>query len=453
MSGRSDPSPWLRHPLSRRAILKAGAALPLGAAMASVASRSALAQDASGETPDYTGVTLQVWSGGTVAPPAEAAAAEWSALTGGQVVVTVVPFGERALKFAGIVAAQDPSVDLLYSGGQFTAQFGDRLYVDLADPALAVDTSIYVPATIPVLTSADGGLRGLPVHSEMEVFIYNRTMFQAAGLDPDAPPATWEELFAAAPALTDGDRYPMALHIGGLYGASLFLVFLNSIPGAKLLSDDRTQVLFGDEHGLRAFQTIEAGLKSGFLDPNLAADVEDYAIGTMFNAGRTASQVNFAELWGYAIGSDPENFPTTLQPDEVGVTTVPGIDAGTSGSVNGFEGFGLNRFGVQQEAALHFLRYLTMPPFQKQMNLGGTLPSSNTAVLEDPEVQAVYPIGGVLAAQGQTNLDRYAAPYDWTPPLQEALGRLYRGEIGAEEAQATAVAGVQDIVLAYLAGA
>jgi ABC-type glycerol-3-phosphate transport system substrate-binding protein len=451
---RRTRSPWLENPLSRRTILKAGAALPLGAAMATAASRTAFAQDAStAPAADYSGVTLQVWSGGTVAPPAEAAAAEWSALTGGTAVVTVVPFGERALKFAGVIAAQDPAVDLLYAGGQFAAQFGDRLYLDLSDPTLGIETSVYVPATLPVLTSPDGGLRGLPVHSEMEVFIFTRTSFDAAGPPPPAPPSTWEELFAAAPGLTDGDRYPMAFHIGGLYGAALYLVFLNSIPGAKLLSDDRTQVLFGDENGLKAFQTIEAGLKAGFFDPNLAADVEDYAIGTMFNQGKTASQINFAELWGYAVGKDPENFPTVLQPEEVGVTTAPGIAAGTSGSVNGFEGFGLNRFGVQQAASLDFLRYLTNQPFQKQMNLGGTLPSSNTAVLEDPEVQAVYPIGGVLAAQCQTILDRYAAPYDWTPPLQEALGKLYRGEIGAEQAQAEAVAGVQEVVVGYLAGA
>jgi ABC-type glycerol-3-phosphate transport system substrate-binding protein len=435
-------------------MLRAGAALPLLAAMATLATSGALAQDASeAPAPDFSGTTLQVWSGGTVAGPAEAAAAEWSARTGGDVVVTVVPFGERALKFAGVVAAQDPAVDLLYSSGQFATQFGDRLYVDLNDPALGIDTSVYVPATMQVLSSPDGGLRGLPVHSELQVLIFNKSMFEAAGLDPDAPPTTWEELFAAAPALTDGDRYPMAFPVGGPYGAALYLTILNSIPGAQLLSDDRTQVLFGDELGLKAFQVIEDGLKAGFFDPNLAADVEDYAVGTMFNQGKTASQINFAELWGYAVGKDPENFPSVLQPDEVGVALVPGVEAGVSGSTNGFEGFGLNKFGVQQEAALDFLTYLTNQPFQKQMNLGGTLPSSNTAVLEDPEVQAVYPVGGVLAAQGETNVNRYAAPYDWTPPLQEALGKLYRGEITAEQAHAEAVAGVQEVVANYLAGA
>jgi len=444
----------LGRQLSRRTLLKAGAVAPFGAAMLSALGGRVGAQSpaagSGGPAPDFRGVTLQVWSGGTTGPPAEKAAAEWGALTGGTAIITVVPFAERALKFAGLIVAQDPAVDLLYTSGQFAGQFGDRLYVDLDDPALGIDTSIFVPATLPVL-SADGGLRALPLHSEMELYIYNKTMFKVAGLDPDAPPTTWEELYAASAGLTDGSRYPAAMAWGGAYAAPIYLVYLNSIAGAKLLSDDRTQVLFGDENGLKAFQTIEAGMKAGFFDPNLGPDVEDYAVGTMFNNAQTASMINFAELWGYATGGDPTNFPTTIKPEEVGVAKLPGITAGTSGSVNGFEGFGLNRFGVQQAAAMSFLEYLSTPPFQVQMNLAKTLPSSNTAVLESPEIQAVYPIGVVLAAQGQENLDRYAAPYDWTPPVNEALGKMYRGEIGAQEAHDTAVAGVEDIVLQYLA--
>lgn len=446
MGDREKVAEWLlARQLSRRTVLKAAAAAPLGATMASLLGHGSRVA-AQGDAPDYTGVTLQVWSGATVAAPAEKAAAEWSALTGGQVVVTPVPYAERALKFAGVIAAQDPSIDLLYISGQFAGQFGDRLYEDLGGQ----DSSAFVPAILPIFTS-DGALRGLPVHSEMEIYLYNKAMFAAAGLDPEAPPDRWEDLYAAAEALRDGDRYACQVPWQVSYGGSAFyLMFLNSIPGAKLLSDDRTQVLFGDDHGLAAFQAIEAGLKAGFFDPNLAPDIEDYAVGGNFNNEKTASMVNFAELWGYATGSAPENFPTTILPENVGATIVPGIASGTSGSINGFEGFGLNRFGVQKEASLHFLQHLTGAAFQKEMNLGKTLPSSRVDVLSDPEVAAVYPIGEVLAAQGAWNLDRYASPYDWTPPINDVLARLYRGEIGADQAHEEAVAKVSEIVITYL---
>ena len=438
----------LARQLSRRTVLKAGAAAPLGAALASLVGSGRVA--AQSPAPDYSGVTLRVWSGTTAGGPAEAAGAEWAKLTGGTVQVEVIPFAERSIKFAGLIAGQDPSIDLLYIYSDFAGRFGDRLYENLSDPQWAIDSSVFVPAIIPILSS-DGGLRGLPLHSEMLIYIYNKKMFADAGLDPDNLPDTWDGLYAAAEELREGDRYACQLAWQADYGgAGFYLPWLNSIPGAALLSEDRTQVLFGDENGLAAFKSIEAGIKGGFFDPNLAPDQTDYAIGQNFNDGKTASQIAFAELWGYAVGGNPTDFPTTLLPEDVGATILPGITSGTSGSINGFEGFGLNRFGVQKEAALDFLKYLTGPAYQKTMNLAKTLPSSRTDVLSDPEVTAVYPIGEVLAEQGQYNLSRYASPYDWTPPVSDALGKLYRGEITAEQAHEESVKGVNDIVITYL---
>jgi multiple sugar transport system substrate-binding protein len=439
----------LARQLSRRTLLKAGAAAPLGAAVGSLLGHGArvMAQD---PPPDYSGVTLKLWSGSTTGPPAEKAAAEWNALTGGTVEVEVVPFAERSIRFAGLIAAQDPSIDLLYIYSDFAGRFGDRLYENLSDPMYGIDSSVFVPAIIPVLSAA-GGLRGLPLHSEMLIFIYNKPMFEAAGLDPDNLPDTWEGLYAAAEGLTDGTRFPCQVPWQADYGgAGFYLPWLNSIDGAALLSEDRTQVLFGGEEGLTAFQTIEAGMRGGFFDPNLAPDQTDYAIGQNFNDGKTASQVAFAELWGYAVGGNPEGFPTTLLPEDVGATILPGITSGTSASINGFEGFGLNKFGIQKEPALHFLQYLSGFDYQKAMNLAKTLPSSRTDVLSDPEVVATYPIGTVLAEQGTHNLSRYPSPYDWTPPVSDALGKLYRGEIDAAQAHADAVAGVNEIVINYL---
>jgi multiple sugar transport system substrate-binding protein len=48
----------------------------------------------------------------------------------------------------------------------------------------------------------DGAAYAVPVHSVMLVMYYNKEMFEAAGLDPESPPATREEYLAAARALT-----------------------------------------------------------------------------------------------------------------------------------------------------------------------------------------------------------------------------------------------------------
>lgn len=484
----SRPEP---HRIDRRTLLKAAAALPLSAgflaacssggdqsggtttsggggatttssagvttssqsstdtATATASSSTSSAVTSTSAKVDFTGVTLQLWSGATVAPPATKAAAEWAAKTGGKVNVTAVPFSERAIKFAGLISSRDSSIDLLYASGAFVAQFGDKLYEDLSAPNLAVDSSIYVPGTLPIMSN-NGKLLALPMHSEVYLYIYNKTMFAAAGLNPDSPPATWDEYYAASAKLRSGNRYPCAATWAATTSSAYYLCYLNSIAGAKLLSDDRTQVLFDNDAGLKAFQEVEAGMKSGFFMPNIGADVDDYGIGKMFNSGQIASMINFSELWGYAVGSDPKDFPTSLKPEEVGVGTLPGVTAGTTGSVNGYEGFGINKFSTKKEAALNFLSFATGHDFQMEMNLAKTLPSSNTAVLNSPEVEAVFPVGSVIAKQGAGNVDRYGAPYNWEPPVAEALRKLYAGQITAAQAHDAAVAGVKKVLQDYL---
>ncbi len=50
--------------------------------------------------------------------------------------------------------------------------------------------------------TVDGVAYAVPVHSVMLVMYYNKAAFEAAGLDPEAPPATREEYLEAARALT-----------------------------------------------------------------------------------------------------------------------------------------------------------------------------------------------------------------------------------------------------------
>jgi hypothetical protein len=56
----------------------------------------------------------------------------------------------------------------------------------------------------------------------------------------------------------------------------------------------------------------------------------------------------------------------------------------------------------------------------------------------------------VLAEQGTHNVDRYGAPYDWTPPITDAVVKLFQGEFTAAQAHAAAVKGVQDVIVEYL---
>ena len=59
----------------------------------------------------------------------------------------------------------------------------------------------FLPTTYE-LNVFDGQLYGLPLFNESRVLLYNKDLFEAAGLDPEAPPPTWEELASMAETLT-----------------------------------------------------------------------------------------------------------------------------------------------------------------------------------------------------------------------------------------------------------
>lgn len=54
-----------------------------------------------------------------------------------------------------------------------------------------------------VAQNADGDVFGVPVAAYSMSLIYNRDLFTAAGLDPDAPPTDWDGVRAAAKAIDD----------------------------------------------------------------------------------------------------------------------------------------------------------------------------------------------------------------------------------------------------------
>ena len=437
----------LSKELSRRDVLKLGVAVPVGAAlMGTVGATAARAQE---PAEDFSGVTIRIACNPTVIKAAEAAAPLWAAKTGGTAIPEVVPFAERAIRFAGLIVNNDPAFDLLYAGQSFVRRFGDRLYAPLAD--VAGDTSDFIPITLQSLT-VGGGLLGLPVHSEMELFIYNKEMFQAAGVDPAALPGTWDEMYALSAALTDGDREPCAVPwLTGL-GLPWWYNYYNSTPG-QLFNDDRTQVLFDNEYGVAAWEAVGRGFETGFYGPAGSNAPSDYDTGLLFNQGLAASQVNVVELWGQAISGDVENFKATIDPAVVGVAILPGITAGTSGSTNATEGFGISRFSANPEAALSFLKFVTGAEYQTSMVKGEggfLLPSSRISVLNDPSVQESFPIAPVLVAQGGFNLDNPAAPYDLQGAFQTNVTNLNRGEATGQEAHDGFVQAVNDAIITYL---
>lgn len=66
-----------------------------------------------------------------------------------------------------------------------------------------IDPKDFLGAVGGYYSSADGKLVSMPFNSSTPVLYYNKDAFKKAGLDPDNPPKTWEEVAAAAQKIRD----------------------------------------------------------------------------------------------------------------------------------------------------------------------------------------------------------------------------------------------------------
>ncbi|NDV88434.1 sn-glycerol-3-phosphate ABC transporter substrate-binding protein UgpB [Aurantimonas aggregata] len=62
----------------------------------------------------------------------------------------------------------------------------------------AFDKSNYLPGIVAYYSKPDGTMLSFPYNSSSPILYYNKDVFEKAGLDVDAPPATWQEVFEAA---------------------------------------------------------------------------------------------------------------------------------------------------------------------------------------------------------------------------------------------------------------
>ena len=75
------------------------------------------------------------------------------------------------------------------------------------------DESRYLPGAIEAMTY-DGDYYGIPFVGGTRLFYWNKDIFEAAGLDPDQPPATWEEVAQFAEKTTTFDEDGNATILG-----------------------------------------------------------------------------------------------------------------------------------------------------------------------------------------------------------------------------------------------
>lgn len=151
-----------------------------------------------------------------------------------------------------VAGGSPPDVVRFYThvGGDLMARGGLLPLDDLIDRD-SLDISDFYPVAIEQNTFR-GRLYGMPWYLSPWALYYNRALFRAAGLDPDRPPRTWDELLAYAKKLTKRDQTGKLIQVGLLdIEWAPTLIWQN---GGRLLSPDGKKVAFDSEEAVDALR-------------------------------------------------------------------------------------------------------------------------------------------------------------------------------------------------------
>jgi multiple sugar transport system substrate-binding protein len=265
---------------------------------------------------------------------------------------------------AAIATRRGPDLVSMYPG-VYSASFKrgllplqDRLTAEQKGDIIALEAS----------QAPDGNLYSLPVSLYGYVWSYNRSLFRKAGLDPEKPPATWDEMLAACGKLRSAGIEPVASG----WRDGVLLEWFMYVFGDQLLNHDELLKWYGADLPVNNPQYVEAldrvleMEKSGcFQEGGLGRSANDTA--TEFQTGKAAMVLFY--VGGQGAGGYLQMFQKLLGKDKVGIflnPPFPGapydhaiMDTGPTSS------YGITRFSEHQDAAWEYLSFLVRPETQE----------------------------------------------------------------------------------------
>lgn len=243
----------------------------------------------------------------------------------------------------------------------------------------------------------------IPMQVQSVYLYWNKDLFEAAGLDPEKPPVTWDDLYEIAPKLVNKESNVSGFVLA--YNNNEILYNLILANGGNVLNADFTESVIDSEQNAAVLEKIQNLIINEKTGP--ATIVE----GDMFNL-MNAGQLGMVIAGPFLVSG--------LQTNEInfGITTIPQV------SVNGskyatLEGVGFvipaSTDSVKTDAIYEFVSYWNSTEVGRRWSLEAGFPPYLSTVAEDPEI-ADNPIVSELMEQ-----IGFAEPFMTEFPMRRAL--------------------------------
>lgn len=230
------------------------------------------------------------------------------------------------------------------------------------------------------------GIYGIPLDMTTIQFVYNKDLFAKAGLDPEAPPKTWQEFMAASRALEAAGIPPL---VGG-FGEIWMLDALSSNWAMNIMGEEkffdtyRGKVKYTDPDWIQVLSLFKEMTDEGAIVPGAVTMVNKTAEQTFAN-GRAAMAFNGSWCVNVYKGMNP-----TLN---YGAFLPPQVSASRSIKIWGGAGSSLmvNNRSPRKEAAAAFLKWLALAEQQSFLaNATNNLPANRESLKDLSPVLAQF---------------------------------------------------------------
>lgn len=230
--------------------------------------------------------------------------------------------------------------------------------------------------------SLDGELYSMPFNSSTPVMLYNKDAFKEAGLDPENPPKTFQEVIDAAAKLKTDEMKGFSMLTYGWFFEQLVAtqggLYVNEENGR---AGDATEAVFNGEEGQRVFEFLNTMNKAGTFG-NFGTNWDD--IRAAFQSGKVAMYMDSSA----GVRGIIDNAPF-----EVGAAYIPYADeVDRKGVVIGGASLWMSKgiAEIEQKAAWEFMKYLTTPEVQAKWHLDTGYFAINPSAYEEDIVKKAW---------------------------------------------------------------
>ena len=378
--------------------------------------------------------SLSMWVRASGANAAQRLTDLWNTGHADKIALTVIPDNQVVSKLAtGVKAGDVPdlvSFDLIYMPDFMRA----GLLTDITDSMKADPNFGKVAKAFSDLATYKGRMFGTGFTPDVSIIIYNKDLFRKAGLDPNKPPTTWEELQAVAQKATlknaQGQVTSWGLTIPDDIWLAMCFIYQN---GGRVSSADFKKAYLGEKATIEAVQFWTDLANKYKVMPRhrtFPISVQDFA------AGNTAMLIHSTGNLRFVSDSAKFEWGTAFLPTHKKQAVAIG-------------GAGFYIFKKaskeKQEAAWQFIKFATSAEMQARWNIGSGYIATRKSSFELPimkEYTAKLPQALVARDQIPYALPEMSTHDNWkmrnifVTTFQEILDEKYTPEEGMKKAQA-----------------